>query len=366
MIIAYDLRYASDHFPGIGTHAYRLLEHLLALEGPERYVVLWAPGQSATRFDIEEVLRHPRVTRCETAGGPLGLAVPFSTGSWLRRLRPAVFFSPFSLQPVAPGVPCVLTLHDVLPLRVPGAVPARGRLLFWLLLEHARGARRIVTSSDFSRSEIVAATHLSPARVRVVRPGVPHDPGGEGAQRPAALPDGPFALVVSINKPHKNLATLEAAWRLLDASAPIRLVQVGPLDGRYPVPGARARQAAVSALGRVAEAELEWLYRHATLVLVPSLYEGFGFPLLEAMAYGTAAVVSDIPPLRELGGDAVRYVAPLDVEAWASTVQGFVADLAARERLARAGSERASQFTYARTAVEILALLREVAAEAGP
>lgn len=361
MTIAYDLRYASDHFPGVGTYAYWLLRSLLAQPHRERFQVLWDPGTRNTRFDLDPIRSDPRVTWVDRRLPALGLASPFGAGRLLKGLRPDVYFSPFYLRPFAPGCPCVLVLHDVQPLRLGGSGGPAGRMLFRLALRQTVRADRVVTDSEFSRAEILAVTGLAPGRVTVVRPGVPRDSAVPAMRRPAGLPEGPFALAVGINKPHKNLRTLAMAWEAFGRDAPLRLVHAGPRDPRHPVLAGIPGGAPVLALGRVDEEELAWLYRHAMLLVFPSVYEGFGFPLLEAMAAGLPALVADIPPLRELGGEAARYLPPRDPAVWAAAVRALTADEGERTRLAMAGRARAADFQYSRTAAEVLEVIRAVA-----
>ena len=364
MTIAYDLRYASDHFTGIGTHGFNLIEALLALPGSERYTVLWNPALGASRFDVEALRRHPRVDWVERAWAPLGVASLWRVGRWLRELRPGVYLSPFYFMPFRPGCPCVLTLHDVWPLRLPGGLRFGARALYQIALARATGARFVLTSSEFSRREIEELSALDAGQIRVVRLGIPAARGRLEARRPDRLPEGPFALAVGVNKPHKNLATLVAAWKRLGAQPPLRLVSAGPEDPRHPgieQLAARAGARDVVALGQVSEAELEWLYGNATLVLFPSLYEGFGLPMVEAFAHRAPVVASDIPTLREAGDGVARFVPPLDAAAWAAAVRALQCDPGSRRAMAEAGSARAAEFTYERTARATLEVLREAA-----
>ncbi len=364
MIVAYDLRYAADHFTGIGTHAYCLLEALLALAGPERYAVLWSRGLTSSRFDAESLRRHPRVEWIERPLAPLGLPALWRVGRLMREIRPAVYFSPFYFLPINPGCPCVLTLHDVRSLRLPGGLKLWPRTLYRLSLARAAHARFIVTASEFSKREIEELSTLGPEQVRVVRLGVPASWARLSPRRPAALPDEAYALLVGINMPHKNLATLASAWSQVEGSPPLRLVAAGPVDPRYPDLGALigARNAGrVTSLGRVGEDELEWLYRNATLVLFPTLYEGFGLPMVEAFAHGAPVVASDIPPLREAGEGVARFVEPLDSATWAREVCRLAGDPEARHSMADAGRVRAAEFTYEHTARATLEGLREAA-----
>lgn len=363
MRVAYDLRYAADHFPGIGTHAYCLLEALLDRPGDERYDVIWNPASRNTRFDLAPLARHPRVRWQERSGAPAGLLAPLRTGAELRALRPDIYFSPFSAMPVRPCCAVALTIHDLLPLARPQDIPVHRRLLLSAWVRRARSAQAVITSSEFSRSEILKRGGLDPARVHVVRLGVPFTLTRTVPRRPAALPEGRFALAVGINKPHKNLATLVEAWRQLGEKPPLELVTAGPEDPRYPSVAAQAAAVgarAVRALGHVAEDELHWLYRNATLTLFPSLYEGFGFPLAEAMACGAPALVSDIPPLHEIGDGVARFVPPLDAGRWADEVRALANDEPARMRMSAAGTARALTLDYASTAAGTLEILRRI------
>ena len=366
MIFAYDLRYVGDHYAGIGTFTFAVLEELLGLPGDERYLLLWDPRQPATRFDLGRLRAHPRVEWVERPYDPTDALSVVPVGGWLRGARPAAYFSPFSLRPVFSRCPEVLTLHDVTPLRV-RHIPSRYRFqLYRLSLRHTLRARFILTVSQFSRQEILALTRVRPERVRVALPGVaPWDPRLE-PRRPAALPEGRFALLVGDNRPRKNHEVLARAWGMLGPAPPLALVAAGPVDRRFPsleglAGSAGARR--VVQLGWVEPAELAWLYAHAEILLFPSVYEGFGSPLAEAFAHGLPALVSDIPVFHEVGGDAAAYVAPRDPAAWARAVLRLSGDAAERERLRQAGLARAAELTYRKTAEATLAVLREAAGD---
>lgn len=362
MIVVYDLRYAADHFPGIGTHAFALLRALLDAPGAERYRVLWNPGEPATRLEPTSLRDHPRVEWLECDAPALGWSTARRTGEVVRRAGGDVLFSPFSLMPDEPGMPVVLTLHDVLPLAPESRTPFWRRFVFERAMRAANRAAVVLTSSEFSRGEIARRTRVAPARVRVVRLGV-LPPGPLAATAPRGCPAGPFALTVGINKPHKNLAVLADAWRTFGSTPPLALVAVGPSDSRFPTWEALATgTTGVHALGRVAQPELEWLYQHAAVVLHPSRYEGFGLPVLEAASRGVPVVCADVPALRELGEGGARFVSPVDPEAWATAVRELAADTAERERMRAAGLRLAAAHEYAACAAQVLAILREVAA----
>lgn len=359
--VVYDLRYATDHFPGIGTHAYALLRALLAAPGGERYRVLWNPAEPSSRFDLSGVRSHPRVEWTECDAPSLGWDTPRRTGAVLRKAGGDVLFSPFSLMPDSPGMPAVLTLHDVLPLAPESRTPWWRRFVFAQAMRAAARASVVLTSSEFSRGEIARRTAIPASRVRVVRLGVLPPPAVEPVPPPGS-PAGPFALTVGINKPHKNLAVLATAWRSFAGMPPVPLVAVGPTDPRFPGWEQLAAGAeGIVPLGRVTQPALEWLYRNATMVLHPSRYEGFGLPVLEAASRGAPVVCSDVPALRELGEGVARIVPAGDPAAWAAAVKDLAADAPARARMREAGLRLAAAHDYARCASQTLAILREVA-----
>jgi glycosyltransferase involved in cell wall biosynthesis len=365
MIIAYDLRYASDHFPGIGTHAYALIEALLELPGQDRFVLLWNPDGRNSRYDFDRLRSSPRVDWVERRYHAIQPWGAVQVGAWLREVRPDVYFSPFSLRPVASGCPEVLTIYDVAPLRVHHAWSAVIQALYLLSLRYAVTARFIVTCSEFSRREIVELTAARAEHVRVTPLGVAPRVRGVDPRRPDRLTAERFALVVSDNRPRKNLDLLARAWAGMGDVPQLALVAVGPADPRFPSLLDRAAHwgaHGVEHLGWVKPEELAWLYAHAQVVLLPSTYEGFGYPLVEAMAEGVPALVSDIPVLREVGAEAAIYADPCNPADWVQAVLRLTGDAGVYERMRQLGRERATELTYQKTAEATLAVLREAAA----
>jgi glycosyltransferase involved in cell wall biosynthesis len=171
-----------------------------------------------------------------------------------------------------------------------------------------------------------------------------------------ALPDGrPYVLFVGTQEPFKNLVTLTAAHARAFPRAEVALVIAGsgpPSDER------------VHALGVVEPAVLARWYRGASAVAVPSTYECFGLPLLEAMSCGTPVIVSRTPSLMEVGGDECTYIDdPLDVSAWADALARAAEDRAWRAQACAAGLARAATFSWDRCAEETFAVLRRTAGE---
>jgi glycosyltransferase involved in cell wall biosynthesis len=250
-------------------------------------------------------------------------------------------------------VPSVVTFHDAVPFRFPAADPRKRRNEQGPWLRSAATARTFIANSQFTVTEVERFLGVDAARQTVTYLAVERDvfaPAGEAA----ALPDGrPYVLFAGAAEPRKNLATLLAAHRLAFPDDAVALV----VAGGAPPAGAR-----VHALGALEPAELARWYRGARAVAVPSLYEGFGFPLLEAMACGTPAIASRATSLVEVGGDGCRWIDdPLDVAAWSAALAQVAGDEPLRARLRAAGIARAATFSWDRCAEDTLNVLRRAA-----
>ncbi|HXG77258.1 MAG TPA: glycosyltransferase family 1 protein [Gaiellaceae bacterium] len=238
--------------------------------------------------------------------------------------------------------PLVLTVHDLAILRHPDTLPRWHRLYGRVGLRRVlHGADAVLAVSELTKRELVELAGLPPERIRVV-------PNGVDA---VFTPDGPategtYVLAVATLEPRKNLGRAVEAARL--AGVELRVVGARGWGG-VEVPGW---------VGEVPDAELAALYRGARCVLYPSLYEGFGLPVLEAMACGTPVVTSRGTAMEEVAGGAAVLADPHDP---ASLAAGIEQACARREELRELGRARAAQFTWERTADGVLALWRELA-----
>jgi glycosyltransferase involved in cell wall biosynthesis len=244
--------------------------------------------------------------------------------------------------PARAGVPIVLTVHDLAVLRHPGTFPRWHRFYGSAGLRRVlRAADALVAVSDFTKDEVVALAGVPAERIRVVPNGVDDVFTAEGPRA-----EGSYVLAVATLEPRKNLARAVEAARL--AGAELKVVGASGWGG-VKVEGW---------VGEVPDAELAALYRGARCVLYPSLYEGFGLPVLEAMACGTPVVTSRGTAMEEVSGDAAVLVDPLDPAAIAA---GLEEAEARRDELVTRGRERASRFTWERSADAVEALWRELA-----
>jgi len=266
------------------------------------------------------------------------------------RLRSAdVLHYPLTVRLPRLATPTVVTLHDVQHLDLPHFFSAATRA-FRRIAYHgsARSADRVVCPSSFVRDRAHERLGLPLERMRVIPHGIDHERFSPGAGPPSREP---FLLYPARRWPHKNHETLFAALALLRAERPeLRLVLTGGgHDGPLP--------AGVEARGLVPLDELVSLYRRASALVFPSLYEGFGQPVLEAMACGCPVACSDIPALAEVAGGAARTFDPQDAHAVATAVRDVLDDAG---RYAALGVERAAAFTWEGAAAQHEDVYREL------
>jgi len=385
LTVAVDAASLFEPLTGIGGYLYRLLAALaeredlrLRLYGPE---ILDLPGGMAPAVPLPsgpaiEWVRLPAPDRQVPGHGLLT--------RWAQRLAPLlvsadgnrVLFAPNYLAPphfrFCRGA-LVATIHDLSIEKVPWAVRPDARRALAVRLERTfLDAVALITPSEAVRGEIAAAGHFNPRAITTVHHGPGQiSTGTEAGPSPAGGPAGPaHALIVGTLEPRKNLAFLLALWpelrsRLaaeLPAAPPPALVLVGRYGWKTEAlrrqVGRGIREGWLAHRQDVEAEELAALYRRATLVAFPTLYEGFGLPALEALASGVPLVASDLPVLREVAADAALYAPPDDPEAWIDALLRVLTDPALARDLARKGRERARAFSWARAAEETLAVWR--------
>jgi glycosyltransferase involved in cell wall biosynthesis len=265
-----------------------------------------------------------------------------------------------STAPLHGRVPRITTIHDLNYKLVPEAhFGVRGLGMRVLIPASARRSRRIVVDAESTRRDLVEHLRVPAAKVDVVPLGVSAAPAVAPAPEPElrarhGLDDRPVILSASAKRPHKNLARLLRAVAAIPERRRPALVIPGYATPHEAELRALAQQLGVAGdvafPGWVDAAELEGLYALATAVVFPSLYEGFGLPVLEAMGRGVPVATSDRSSLPEVAGDAALLFDPTDVDAIRAAIERLLSDGAERERLRAAGRERAAGFTWERTA----------------
>jgi glycosyltransferase involved in cell wall biosynthesis len=324
---------------------------------------------------------------CQVLQTPLMGARPAQIG-WRLAVLPLlawkhgahVLFNPFGNGPLwlPPGLPLVIVNHDVSWIDLPGVYSAGYRTFQPLIQRRAiQLAQQVIAVSGYTADQLVTRLGLGRDRVTVAYNGVDPRitrqataPGSADAPLPAGLTDGPIFLFVGSLLPRKNLSRVLDAFALLRAEhAPdAQLVVVG-VKRSFGADGGemeRTDLAGVHFLGYLDDATLGALYRRAVCLVFPSLYEGFGLPVVEAMALGAPVITSTVTALPEVAGDAALLVDPYDVDAIRTAMLRLLQDDGLRADLRARGRRRAADFTWERAAETVLAVLKRAAGIRAP
>ena len=316
----------------------------------------WIGNHGIGRF-AREVLTGLAYRPIELSTHP---AAPFDAWRLAQALSPAtpndLFFSPGYNTPLFSSSPFIFTIHDLSHIHCPENSSALIRFYYATILKRAcHRAVRILTVSEFTRSQIVEWSGVIPEKVFNVGCGI--GPAYCPEETEHGLPF-PYLFSVSNRKRHKN------EWRMIEAFAKARidpqihLVLTGSrtpslvrLIERLKIAGR------VDFLGAVPEERLPSIYRGALASILVSLYEGFGLPLLEAMACGTPVITSNITAMPEIAGGAALLVNPTDTEEISHAIERTIHDSSLRARLRAQGLVRAAQFSWADTRAKVHQLL---------
>jgi glycosyltransferase involved in cell wall biosynthesis len=332
---------------GIGNYLRGMLAGLAEAGANEHELIAFGPSGPRGRLRIREAL----------AGLPVDLRLPLlphvARTAWSRSGRLAIervvgaldvfHFSDWMYPPQRGGVRAT-TVHDLVPLRFPEWVQPETLRMHGRKYEHTtRSCDRVFVNSRFTGSEVVELLGVPEDRVVVAYPGI--DPRFHTEGESAHL-GGPYVLTVSTLEPRKNLPALVEAFTLLRHRRPELTLAIVGLEGWEEKPLAAE---AVRLLGFVSDNELARLYRGALAFAYPSRFEGFGIPVVEALASGTPAVVSSHPSLDEASGGAALRADPDDAEAFAGALEQALAEPRGT------GVAHASRFTWRACGEAVLA-----------
>ncbi len=373
MRIGIDCTAAVRQGAGIGRYTRGLVRALTSLNAHE-YVLL-VGGAGVAPETVNEALGAPQ--RARTVHLPLSDRTMALL--WHRLWLPLpvecvtgpvdVFHSPdFTLPPTRTPA-TVLTVHDLSFLRVPESSDPRLRAYLERVVPRSvRRARVILADSIATRNDLVDLLGTEPERIEVVYPGLEPqfarvtDPTAIAAVRARYDLPARFVLAVGTLQPRKNLVRLIEALALLPKGCDVHLVIAGGPGWMYEriIELASASAGRVRLLGYVRDADLPALYSLAEALAFPSLYEGFGLPVLEAMACETPVLTSNVSSLPEVAGDAALLVNPLDTSEIAHALTLLLDDTERREELVRRGRERSSQFTWVAAAAQLQGIYERI------
>ncbi|MBN1570158.1 MAG: glycosyltransferase family 4 protein [Acidobacteria bacterium] len=369
MRIAIDVRTISDHFPGIGRYTYSLVCLLARQIDRDELVLLANPAPANSRFNMQAAAAGSKVSIVHTAARPFSLREQVRLPFELKALKSEVTHFPYSVFPFAAPHPIVVSIHDIIPLRLPQYFSLRHRILYRVSLYLAlRSAGSVICLSNATLSDLNSVFRADSSRIYVVPAGIgePFHPCSDDEVERVRAQYGlsaPYILYAGSNKPHKNLVSLIDAYARL-RKAPL-LALAGEEDPRYTE--VRRRVEALGLTGRVrfleavSEQDLPGLYSGALIFIFPSLYEGFGFPPLEAMACGLPVACSDIPSLRETSGGAALLFDPEKPDSIADAIERLLDDDRLRSDLRSRGLRRSAELSWDRAAQQTLEIYRRTA-----
>jgi glycosyltransferase involved in cell wall biosynthesis len=357
--IAVDARPLAPPVTGIGTYLGSLLTRLQ--DTGHRWFLY-----SDRPLAEESWKGHPQITVRHGAVAPQSLgSLAYANHHflrWARQDRVDLFWSPRHHLPflLPRKLPSVVTVHDLVWRRYPETLPWQNRLLERAAMARSLAqARHVIAVSEFTRDEICSFYPSVRPRCSVILEAGRELPPPESGQKPE-----PYFLFVGTREPRKNLpALLEAYCRLRQGGhRSHQLVIAGAAGwGDVPVAALCERLAIADSVrieGYVTEARLAGLYAGATALVLPSVYEGFGLPVVEAMSYGTPAIVSDTAALPEVAGDAALYVNPAEPESIAAAMKRLADDSALRQSLSEAAALRSGSFSWEIAARETMAVFQ--------
>src|SRR5215813_3165661 len=326
MRIALDLRRIKN--PGIGRYMQCLTEAALAQETEHEFLLILPPDAQET---ISTAGRRAEKLSC--ALPYYSVREQIELPRILRRHRIDLLHSPHFLLPLRRTCAMVVTIHDVIYLACKKDLPSwTGRLYYRSMMStSARRADRIITVSEFSKYDIVRHLEVDPTKIDVIHSGIgpAFHPVKESSRLQTVCSryaiSREFILYAGIYKPRKNHAVLLRAFqRLISSGVSTQLVIAGPMNEGEAELRALARELKISEhmvfTGLVDDRDLAALYSAARVYACPSLYEGFGFTVLEAMACGTPVVCSSETSLPEVAGDATLYADPRNPEQFAGAL----------------------------------------------
>ncbi len=383
LTVAVDVSALWEPLTGIGWYLYRLLENLaqrddvrLRLYGPGfvdkqdvpppvvalptgpaieevRYRV--PENLSFVHYYLAEKLRRVQERLIAADGNRVLFAPNYFLPPWFDRCRGQL----------------VVTIHDLSFRKVPDTLRESTRQDLEKHFQETIGrATRVLTDSETVLGELLDSGLVPASRVHAV----PLGPGSVAGAQPTAPPFGAprhYVLHVGTLEPRKNLPMLLEAWRILrdrgvkTGTTIPDLILCGRLGWKteeiQPQIEAGEAEGWLVHYGYLPDEEVAALYRDAQWVVLPSIYEGFGLPAVEAMAAGKPLLCSDIPVLREVAGDAAAYVSPHDSEAWADALTELLEDAGRRDELGRNGRDRSARFDWRKAAEQTVAVWKEAA-----
>lgn len=369
MRVMVDTRWIFQEFSGIGFYTQELLRQLVKLQPGTDFVLLFCDKEIEQRIlSLPELANAPNVEVERVSGSVFSLKSQFNLPRLIRNRTIDVFFSPNWMVPYLAflkkrpgGCKLVVTIHDLIPLARPDHAPKALKSRFFFIFKKlmkltAHCADGILTPSEHSRLDVLRYLEV-PASDSAKVVAIPeaaaeaYVPGGDPRKTPPEL------LYVGRFDPYKNVPLLIKAFqKVADQHAEVKLRLIGSRDLRYPEAARLADELNVNGRiiwqGYAGSEELLQAYQTAAALVFPSSYEGFGLPILEAMACATPVICSPVSSIPEVAGEAAMLFHPDDENDLAKQILRLLTDPNLAEEYGRKGLEQSKRFTWAKTAAE--------------
>lgn len=361
----YDLKTGIPRRVGSSEYCFELLVNLNRIDKKNNYVI-YLPQSPTSDLPKESVNWHYKVVRPRKMWTLFGLSLEFL----LKHSKPDVFFSPTHYLPIFTPNSSAISILDVSYIRFPELFNKSDlrQLILWTKFS-VKKAKIIFTISRASKDDIIKEYQVSRDKVVVTYPGIKqgliikNEGSGMTDLKKKHGINGRYVLFVGTLQPRKNIARLTEAFSKIKTD--IQLIIVGKKGWMYEeileAPKKFNIQNKVKFLENVSDEDLPLFYKNALCFVLPSLYEGFGLPVLEAMRNGCPVITSNISSLPEAGGDAALYVNPLDAEDIQKKLELMINNEELRKKLIKKGYEQVKKFSWEKTAKETLTVLEKLA-----
>lgn len=354
---------------GISEYAFQLLQQFKQLQTQQEKICVYLKSEARGDMPSENAFWQYRIVKPEKLWTQVGLPLDL----YLHRPRPDIFFTPTHYAPRFSPVPTVISIMDLSYIYFPQLFNRKDlyQLEHWTKYS-AKNAKMILTISEASKRDIMDVYGIPHHRIVVTYPGIKLSHSSRKTSmdtiRKTYQLTGDYILFVGTLQPRKNIEKLiEAFAQIVPTHKETTLVIIGKPGWLYePILAAPKKfgiEERVKFLSFVSDGELASFYSHAKCYVLPSLYEGFGLPVLEAMSYDCPVITSNVSSLPEAGGDAALYVDPNSSEDIAKKITMVLDNEKLRLDMIEKGKKQVKRFSWEKTAKETLAVLEQVAAK---
>lgn len=359
MIIGIDGNEANvERKVGIGRYAYELLRHFRQFSNSDLQFRVYLKNQPLADMPEESENWKYRVI------GPkkLWTRIALPLDLFFHGPRPNVFFTPSHYAPRFSPVPYCMSIMDLSYLKFPELFKKSDlyQLVNWTRTSVSK-ASRVFTISLASKDDIIREYKIASDKVHVTYPGL-----NSLSKVKSRMDRGDYILFVGTLQPRKNIERLVEAFSIVKSKYPdLSLFVVGKKGWLYDqildAPKKFNVSESVKFIDFADDSELSEFYKKAKCFVLPSLYEGFGLPVIEAMQNGCPVIISNVSSLPEAGGDAALYVNPEDSKDIASKIDTLLSDEKLRDQLVKKGYEQVKKFSWEKTAKQTLDVLKQIA-----